>query len=154
MLDPLTRERLSGWIADFCHGDGLVGRPSAVREAAAPVLETWLVAACERRDKDPEDLGPDDLREALLENVARLDLPEKVHARVPELCRDLLAELEEVGRLADGRDLGLQIAACHEAYARAVAGRPDPITRPGSKIGRNDPCPCGSGQKYKKCCGG
>ncbi len=23
----------------------------------------------------------------------------------------------------------------------------------GSKIGRNDPCPCGSGKKYKKCCG-
>jgi uncharacterized protein len=22
------------------------------------------------------------------------------------------------------------------------------------KIGRNDPCPCGSGKKYKKCCGG
>jgi len=24
----------------------------------------------------------------------------------------------------------------------------------GDKVGRNDPCPCGSGQKYKKCCGG
>ncbi|MBW2342338.1 MAG: SEC-C domain-containing protein [Deltaproteobacteria bacterium] len=23
----------------------------------------------------------------------------------------------------------------------------------GKKIGRNDPCPCGSGKKYKKCCG-
>jgi len=23
-----------------------------------------------------------------------------------------------------------------------------------SKVGRNDPCPCGSGKKYKKCCGG
>ncbi|HBN84048.1 MAG TPA: hypothetical protein DDZ89_09410 [Clostridiales bacterium] len=23
----------------------------------------------------------------------------------------------------------------------------------GNKIGRNDPCPCGSGKKYKKCCG-
>jgi uncharacterized protein YecA (UPF0149 family) len=22
-----------------------------------------------------------------------------------------------------------------------------------SKAGRNDPCPCGSGKKYKKCCG-
>jgi uncharacterized protein YecA (UPF0149 family) len=21
------------------------------------------------------------------------------------------------------------------------------------KVGRNDPCPCGSGKKYKKCCG-
>jgi hypothetical protein len=27
-----------------------------------------------------------------------------------------------------------------------------PIKREGPKIGRNDPCPCGSGKKYKKCC--
>ena len=25
-------------------------------------------------------------------------------------------------------------------------------TKP-KKVGRNDPCPCGSGKKYKKCCG-
>ncbi|MEX0829370.1 MAG: tetratricopeptide repeat protein [Nitrospirales bacterium] len=29
---------------------------------------------------------------------------------------------------------------------------PMPYTRPDPKIGRNDPCPCGSGKKYKKCC--
>lgn len=28
-----------------------------------------------------------------------------------------------------------------------------PYKREGKKIGRNDPCPCGSGKKYKKCCG-
>jgi len=28
-----------------------------------------------------------------------------------------------------------------------------PIVREGPKIGRNDPCTCGSGKKYKKCCG-
>ncbi|MBF0512099.1 MAG: SEC-C domain-containing protein, partial [Candidatus Omnitrophica bacterium] len=27
------------------------------------------------------------------------------------------------------------------------------VTRQGPKVGRNDPCPCGSGKKYKKCCG-
>lgn len=27
-----------------------------------------------------------------------------------------------------------------------------PIVRDEPKIGRNDPCPCGSGKKYKKCC--
>jgi len=27
------------------------------------------------------------------------------------------------------------------------------IVREGPKVGRNDPCPCGSGKKYKKCCG-
>lgn len=28
-----------------------------------------------------------------------------------------------------------------------------PFVRSAPKIGRNDPCPCGSGKKYKKCCG-
>jgi preprotein translocase subunit SecA len=27
------------------------------------------------------------------------------------------------------------------------------VVRSGDKVGRNDPCPCGSGKKYKKCCG-
>ena len=30
--------------------------------------------------------------------------------------------------------------------------RPQPYISPG-KTGRNEPCPCGSGRKYKKCCG-
>jgi len=28
------------------------------------------------------------------------------------------------------------------------------IRRQKAKVGRNDPCPCGSGKKYKKCCAG
>jgi uncharacterized protein len=35
------------------------------------------------------------------------------------------------------------------ASAHKTEGR-----RNASKVGRNDPCPCGSGKKYKKCCGG
>jgi preprotein translocase subunit SecA len=34
----------------------------------------------------------------------------------------------------------------------AQAEAPKPV-RAGAKVGRNDPCPCGSGKKYKKCCG-
>lgn len=29
----------------------------------------------------------------------------------------------------------------------------DPFVRADKKVGRNDPCPCGSGKKYKNCCG-
>ncbi len=32
------------------------------------------------------------------------------------------------------------------------AAKPQPIVHP-DKVGRNEPCPCGSGQKYKRCCG-
>ncbi|MDZ4661523.1 MAG: SEC-C metal-binding domain-containing protein [Pseudomonadota bacterium] len=32
-------------------------------------------------------------------------------------------------------------------------GPREPITRDQPKVGRNDPCPCGSGKKFKKCHG-
>ena len=35
----------------------------------------------------------------------------------------------------------------------AGGGRPKPLKAAGKKVGRNDPCPCGSGKKFKKCCG-
>jgi uncharacterized protein len=40
-----------------------------------------------------------------------------------------------------------------EMVSRGREQAPTPRTAPG-KVGRNDPCPCGSGQKYKKCCAG
>ncbi|NRA24062.1 MAG: SEC-C domain-containing protein [Oleispira sp.] len=30
---------------------------------------------------------------------------------------------------------------------------PSPVKREAPKVGRNDPCPCGNGRKFKKCCG-
>ncbi len=35
----------------------------------------------------------------------------------------------------------------------AQRGKKKPVRRAVPKVGRNDPCPCGSGKKYKKCCG-
>ena len=32
-----------------------------------------------------------------------------------------------------------------------VQNQTAPIIRAGPRVGRNDPCPCGSGKKYKKC---
>ena len=56
-------------------------------------------------------------------------------------------------RAAEGTDpesiaLALQQAPAGEA---PEAGQ-QPMRRFGAKVGRNDPCPCGSGKKYKKCC--
>ena len=43
----------------------------------------------------------------------------------------------------------------HEAAAQGQgeATRVKTVVREAPKVGRNDPCPCGSGKKYKKCCG-
>lgn len=45
----------------------------------------------------------------------------------------------------------------HEEELRAENPEATPkvetVVHEGPRIGRNDPCPCGSGKKYKKCCG-
>ncbi len=37
-------------------------------------------------------------------------------------------------------------------YTRSIRLGPAPIRSAAPKVGRNDPCPCGSGKKYKQCC--
>jgi preprotein translocase subunit SecA len=50
----------------------------------------------------------------------------------------------------DAYEESLQAAAEQE---EAVAAAEQPFVREGSKVGRNDPCPCGSGKKFKQCHG-
>jgi uncharacterized protein len=38
-------------------------------------------------------------------------------------------------------------------YGNALRRRPSTVRRDTPKTGRNEPCPCGSGKKYKNCCG-
>lgn len=40
-----------------------------------------------------------------------------------------------------------------EGDERACLPETQPIIRSGPKVGRNEPCPCGAGKKYKRCCG-
>ncbi len=40
-----------------------------------------------------------------------------------------------------------------DEVSAAEAQKKAPLTADGKKVGRNDPCPCGSGKKYKNCCG-
>lgn len=38
-------------------------------------------------------------------------------------------------------------------YTRAIRQGPAPVKSAEPKVGRNEPCPCGSGKKFKHCCG-
>ena len=43
--------------------------------------------------------------------------------------------------------------ASHGDNVSAAEAKKKPVKENGEKVGRNDPCPCGSGKKYKNCCG-
>ena len=152
MLGPYTREKIENWVGDFCLSDALEPFSPAVREAAGPLMVTFLTGACDGRGIEPEEIEEADVRAAMVGPLARLAAPEAVREQVPAVCGALLAYLEDQGRLGGGRLLGAFAGALRESYLEAASGKTRPIVRAGSKLGRNDPCPCGSGKKYKKCC--
>jgi hypothetical protein len=152
MTGPYTRQKIENWASDCCQSDALRSFSPELRDTAGGLLTAFLTAACEPRGIEPGDLEESDVKAALLGPVARLALPATIGAEVPAACAALLAYLESEGRLGGGRVLGAFVKALTPSYLEAASGKIKPIVRPGSKIGRNDPCPCGSGKKYKKCC--
>jgi preprotein translocase subunit SecA len=70
------------------------------------------------------------------------------NGRQPRNVSTSMDELEEAFQRKKRREL--------EQARMAGAGDRQPVqqvVRGAAKVGRNDPCPCGSGEKYKKCCG-
>ncbi|ACL64127.1 preprotein translocase, SecA subunit [Anaeromyxobacter dehalogenans 2CP-1] len=74
-----------------------------------------------------------------------------------QLVRQETAEELEAKRLAMQRKALQRITASHAESAGDGDAKPAPkqetVVRQHPKVGRNDPCPCGSGKKYKKCHG-
>ena len=58
-----------------------------------------------------------------------------------------------VGESAAARELQAAPAEAPAAESDDASPPIDPIVNAGPRVGRNDPCPCGSGKKYKHCCG-
>ncbi len=71
-------------------------------------------------------------------------------ATVSTLFRLQLAPEEDVAAMEEERRQRRQEMRMNRSDE---GGARQPVTRPGGKIGRNAPCPCGSGKKYKRCCG-
>jgi preprotein translocase subunit SecA len=69
------------------------------------------------------------------------------NGRAPRQVATSVDEIEEAFQRKKKREL--------EQARMAGAGdmQVQQVVRSGEKVGRNDPCPCGSGKKYKKCCG-
>jgi len=152
MDDAARKDTIALWVSDFLDAAAFRDHPALLREYAPEVLGAFLAGACAQRGVDPADIEEADLKPALLDHVAPLEMAGSARAGVPALCADFLGVLEEGGRLAGGRVLGLYVRALKAPFLAACEGHGQTLRAPGTKLGRNDPCPCGSGLKYKKCC--
>ena len=66
-----------------------------------------------------------------------------------------IARMEEQRRAEQSMDFNKSESSSifEQSNNNAKKNNNSPFIRSGKKVGRNDPCPCGSGKKYKHCCG-
>ncbi|MEI6082056.1 MAG: SEC-C metal-binding domain-containing protein, partial [Verrucomicrobiota bacterium] len=89
----------------------------------------------------------------LFRSTTNLQAFEQLLASMPRhlMQKDLLGSDGHLGA-NDGMPDTMQSApAAQSAFDQAMQKAPAP--RPQKTAGRNDPCPCGSGKKFKSCCG-
>ena len=77
---------------------------------------------------------------------------EEPHASNPEMEAAIAANASAFKRL--GNFKSIQDIRKNRAAKKDVGRNVDGKTETGKKVGRNEPCPCGSGKKHKRCCGG
>jgi len=88
-----------------------------------------------------------ELFSAMIETVKTQTVSNLMRVRV--VREDDVERMEEERRRRQEQEqLRLNKGAAGESASAA-----QPVRREGDKIGRNAPCPCGSGKKYKRCCG-
>jgi yecA family protein len=145
--EPL--EAAAQWAAGFCWGmslhvdawDGLFAD-----EEAQPMLAAIFSLV---RDEDiPNEVGA----ESLLDDVpaaARQAMRRDALAALPEIVPSLF--YLSLGSDEDEDEYDLDTV--EDIDEPEASWKPaETCVRAGPKVGRNDPCPCGSGAKYKKCC--
>jgi hypothetical protein len=139
---------LSEAVSEYCTSQHFTMLGDGLKANAEQLLAQWAYSV-------DDDLDFDTL-ESSVKAVGNLDLPLRAKRDFPELLGEFFAYLGSTGSFPDAASWSDALNEIGPAYSESIREdgsiKGKTVTR-ALKIGRNDPCPCGSGKKYKKCCG-
>ncbi|MBW1826871.1 MAG: preprotein translocase subunit SecA [Deltaproteobacteria bacterium] len=162
-MDGLTREGVAQLIADACLGEYEQREASVGAEDFRHLERIVMLQTVDNLWKD-HLLTMDHLKEGIgLRGYAQQDpliiykkegfeLFQDMISRIKEetvgiLFRIQISEPKKIDDLRQPREQKMIFSGGEEP------SRKSPVKRTQNKVGRNAPCPCGSGKKFKKCCG-
>jgi len=94
--------------------------------------------------------------ESALKKCASLALPLEVKRGIPLLLKEFFQYCSAAGLFSGGGSWEKTVGALEAGYRASFRDdgsvRGDTFKKNYTDTGRNDPCPCGSGKKFKKCC--
>jgi hypothetical protein len=135
-------------IHDYCSSEYFLFLDPALKEHSESLLSYWC-----------NEVGDEvflESIEASLKKVACLNMPLKVRKAFPDLLKEFLGYLSTTGGFPDADNWKQSVSQIERKYADSFredgSVRGETFRKEYSEVGRNEPCPCGSGRKFKKCC--
>jgi hypothetical protein len=152
----LAREEVARYLRDAFsnlrpHDTNFVwyGWQSAIGALCLAELKSLVRKAFARGLIDPDDMSLADFEAALKHARAHPESPWRSAA--PDEFAPFEDTIAEIAPWYSFSPEYLEHRAAEDAFAPRF-GVAEPAINPFKGVGRNDPCPCGSGKKYKKCC--
>ncbi|OIO02710.1 MAG: preprotein translocase subunit SecA [Desulfovibrionaceae bacterium CG1_02_65_16] len=159
-----TREQAEAWINEILG----VLEAAATQEKYQEILRYFILETLDRVWKD-HLLSMDHLRDGIgLRGYGQKDPKEEYKREGFELFRAMLYTIAEksmgiICRLRMQKEVSEEEFQHKESAAEleyhgsaadeSAPKKKKPVKRAAAKVGRNEPCPCGSGKKFKNCCG-
>jgi hypothetical protein len=140
--------RLSEAASDYCAAEHFFFLDTALKEHAGALLAHW----CQSVGDEVSAASV----ERSLEQMTRLDLPLEIRQGVPHLLKEFFEYLESKAGFPEAGQWSAYVAQAEAGYQAgfrqdgSVKGQT--VRKKFADVGRNNPCPCGSGLKFKKCC--
>lgn len=140
---------LSDAVADYCTSQHFLFLEDGLKGHAERLLAQWATDLDHNLDFDA--------LQASIQAVGQFDLPVEIKRAFPSILDAFFEYLSTTASFPKAelwQDYLIEIGMSYTNSIRDDGSvRGQTVTR-ALTIGRNDPCPCGSGRKYKRCCGG
>ena len=147
---------LTDYISDYTASEYYALLDPALKPHAEALLSQVLQGAGQMAPDFPRHADAALFGKVLLEKVAPLDLSLDARQGVPRLLGAFFDYLEASGKYPQAGEWAEYMPEVEAEYAQRFRGdgsvRGETVRKKLADVGRNDPCPCGSGKKFKKCC--
>ncbi len=137
-------------IQDYLSSEYFYFLSPSLKEHAESLLHFW----CDQIGGEPDY----NRIENALKQTALLNIDLEIKKAVPELVKEFYTFLSSSGKMPGALEW-VKIVTSHEGefgnkFRDNGSVRGTTHVKKYTDTGRNDPCPCGSGKKFKKCCMG
>jgi hypothetical protein len=145
------------FIPEYLESEYFLFLAPEVKEHAEIALAAFCDRAVARGAVAMADLTPTIVDAVLMQDMGRLNFPVAAKQALPDLLDGFFGFLRETGRFPSAGALQMCAEALGPKFRASLRSdgsvKGETVRKVSATIGRNDPCFCGSGQKYKKCCG-